>query len=717
MNEPQHSHYDPLVLTQLCFSCSCDHAVCNCPSFNPHVPQHIIKKLIKALCRQNHCAVSISVEDGTRLFACLHGPVQSGKTNAFNMVALVLFLKYNLGTMAFLLNNASVYSSYPDAVRDFNERLVDRYGLTTKEAKRISLQAATLRSDRKGLTRRQLEVDVPAVYGRILRTGNVRSNIVTGMGYIEKCGVDAEGYINAVLIVDEGHNLATSQNGNKHQLERAVHEDDYKELRETMRDYLMTCFKQPGGHSADLKRIDAVLEMIDARGWHADKLFKGVIYVTATTSPIALTESRRVLQLLQVTMPVDYFGYDESVPAERRIDLVEEDAKESSDPDMPKLIAKTAWVVDRLDEYMAPDMGLQHVLIYAQGRNAERFDVAQTLAHRYKDVPFVAICLIGSYKGFGACMVFSQGAAAIASQIVAADQALHCNKGDLHVTETKPPPGAEVMIASGESRRYRPPWGGHLEAAVAASKACLCLDAVVMDGTGDVATPIVHFVNSAHYRDRVLLDILNKARALAGVAEAQLKIVGIGMQLLREGVTLKTTDHKLTPTAMLYTCTVTDDVKLIQATGRIAGRQQGARPPKLHARKQVVEELQAAYARNVASNECMEAAFARREAPAVAAARHEFDPSLACYYQLSQPAQLQHGCFAGHDCGLWQRVALPRVVSSGGAGSTDNRDASRDERARMVISAHLPSRHWLLLATGRGLLLPRASRHRRMEPM
>eukprot|EP00045_Choanoeca_perplexa_P018532 m.293033 g.293033 ORF g.293033 m.293033 type:complete len:998 (+) comp18099_c0_seq1:33-3026(+) len=611
-------------------SASCQHAVCEDPYFSKHVPRHIVKKLISTLCSKNHCAVHIAVRDEEQIFACLHGHVQSGKTQSLTMIALVLFLKYNLGTLMLLLNNASTYSSFEESVNDFNKRLVMEYGLSVPEAKRVSVQLATLRSSRAGLTKEQLKPDAPAVYGRLLRAANVRPHIKAGLAYIEKAGVNKDGYINAVLVLDEAH-ATTSQNGDTHQLERAIRVDDLSSLRPQMREHMMKWFTLEDG-SADLQKIDSILEKVDARGWQADKLFRGVIYVTATVLPIALTESNRVIQLLQAIMPIDYFGYDDTVPPERRIELVVEPATQK-DTTLPKLIANTAWVMNRLDHAMASDTPTEHVVLYASGRNAERFELATFLAHRYHSTPFVAICLVGTYGGFGAFMVFSESAKAVAQQIAAADKALHCNKEDLHISEVKPSPGERIMTNEGSLRRFRPPYGGHLLEAASVGKARLHLDAESHGGGNTYTTPTVHFVNSAHYRDRVLLDVVNKARELAGVSEGVLNIVSIGKRLLREGITLKTTDHKLAPSAMLYTGIVSDDVQLIQT--RIAGRQRAATPPKLHASKDVIDQLRLAYDRGGTVQECMGQAFEAGEAPAVVA-RSEIDRSLASANFLSR---------------------------------------------------------------------------------
>ena len=530
-----------------------------------------------------------------QLFALLFGHVQSGKTNTFIMVALVLFLKYNLGTLAFLLNTGSAYTGITESVTAFNAML-ETYGLTKSEAETISMTVTTLH-DSKGLSDLQLQPHVPAMYGRILRASNVINGVGDGLKYVSKCGTDSEGYINAVLIVDEAHNVVASQNADVLRLEQAFHTTDLIQYRETMRDYMMVFYKKPDG-SADTVLIDGILAKVDARGWQAKNLFKGLVFVTATPTPIALTETERSLQLLNVSLTQDYYGYDDSVPLERRIELVEETVDGPGHPSLPNIIAKAPWVMDRLDEYMAPAAGQQHVLVYTPGSNDGRVDLARTVACQYQEVPMVAICLFGRNGGYGACMVFSEAGAGIAREIAAADQALHCNKGDLHVSVgAKTSCGSKVMIKDGSLRRYRPPWGGHLHEAHAEGKAKLDLKAYVPYQGGQVAIPTIRFANNMQYRDRVLLDLVLAAAIRAGVPLEQLKVIGIGMQLLREGVTLKTTDHQLPPTAMLYTCPVTDDVKLIQATGRIAGRQQGGAPPKLHATKAVLHVLKQAYLR------------------------------------------------------------------------------------------------------------------------
>eukprot|EP00045_Choanoeca_perplexa_P013574 m.154534 g.154534 ORF g.154534 m.154534 type:complete len:956 (+) comp16390_c0_seq1:89-2956(+) len=608
---------------------SCSHAICNDPSFSSHVDQALVTKFIQCLCRHDHCAIKLVVKSNEQLFALLFGHVQSGKTDTFIMVALVLFLKYNLGTLAFLLNTASAYTAIADSVAAFNAKLTG-YGLTPSEASKIAMTVATLQGQR-GLSDHQMRRDVPAMYGRILRKTNITKGVQEGLKYVAKCGTDEDGRINALLIIDEAHNVVASQNSNLLGLERALHEDDLERYRPTMRDYMMVFYKKPDG-SADFERIDNLLAKVDARGWQAKNLFKGILYVTATPTPIALTMATSTLQKINVVPGNNYYGYGDEVDQDRRIELKEEVVQGPSSRSMPDLIAKHPWVMDRMDEYMAPERGFQHILVYAGGKNDDRVDLARALAVEYRGVPMVAMCLYGNNRGFGSCLVFSEAAAGIANQLFAADKALHCNKSDHHVSVSgkKPAPGSNVMIRDGTIRRHRPPYGGHLQEAVDSNKAMWNLSAVVLHQGANVPIPTVRFVNSPQYRDRVLLDIVYKAAELAEISVEQLKIVGIGMQLLREGVTLKTTDHKLAPTAMLYAgSTTVDDVKLIQATGRIAGRQQGGPPPTLHAPKHLLDELKAAYARLSACNESIDAGYQAGIPPAVAVARREGVMALA----------------------------------------------------------------------------------------
>eukprot|EP00045_Choanoeca_perplexa_P001178 m.18294 g.18294 ORF g.18294 m.18294 type:complete len:922 (+) comp10783_c0_seq1:67-2832(+) len=605
---------------------SCTHAICNDPFFAAHVEPSLVGKFIKCLCQHGHCAVEMDFKPDKQLLAMLFGHVQSGKTDTFIMVALVLFLKYNLGALGFLLNNASVYANITDSVKSFNDKL-ESYGLTIYEARRISMVVSTLKSSRPGLTDLQMRPDMPALYGRILCKTGVKGGFASAIKFIGKCGTDDNGYLNVLLIIDEAHNVNASQNADLLGLENAVNTQSLVNYRGAMRCEMMKFFKAPDG-SADLNRIDALLAKVDERGWTARNLFKVILYVTATTTPIALTEAERNIQLLEVPLPNDYYGYGACVDIHHRIIQVEEVFHETMLRSLPNIIAKAPWVIDRMDEYMAPEKAYQHVLVYAGGKNAGRVDLATALASRYQDVPMVTICLFGNNCGYGALMVFSEAAVGIAEQVAAAEKALHCNNDDLVDQSKKPPPGTMVMVKEGQERCYRHPYGGHLEEAVQKGKALFALDATVDIQGRDVRIPQIRFPSNLNYRDRVLLNIVRKATKLAGFPLEQLKIVGIGMQLLKEGVTLKTTDHQLPPTAMFYAAPAGDDVKLIQATGRIAGRQRDGAIPKLHATKEVLDRVNRAYS---LLDECNQGVRAGHEAsipPAMAIAQRETFGSL-----------------------------------------------------------------------------------------
>eukprot|EP00045_Choanoeca_perplexa_P013982 m.161245 g.161245 ORF g.161245 m.161245 type:complete len:1032 (-) comp16521_c0_seq2:78-3173(-) len=587
----------------------CEHAICNDPFFSSHVDQHITKKLLKGLCRNGHCVLDLDFRKDNQNLVCLQGHVQSGKTNSFTMLSLVLFLKYNLGILALLLNNAAVYSEYEHTLDAFNADLVG-YGLTEDEAAAISIELSTKSGPTGGLTESQLVKSKPAIYGRLLTPDNLLRAVGKAMQFIPKCGVDDEGYINVALIVDEAHNTTASQNRDKFKLERAMHQFDMKSsLRGTMKAYLQVCYRTPDDQAADDARINEILGKIDQRGWQVNKLFKTIVHVTATTTPIAFTSTgAERLQVLKIKLPDDYVGFDTSVPLERRVTMKAE-PHEEQDRRLPKLITKYRWVLRRMDEYVrSPDF--QHVLLYAPGRNEDRLALAEFQAHRYGEVPFVALCLYGTHRGYGASMIFSKGAASIANKIAAADAALNCNRSDLHVS-VHPPfrKGSQLLTNDASKRCFRPPWGGHLLDAACSGKALVDIS----DGPG---VSKVFFVSSILYRDRALYNILDKACELAGVQLNQVKIAGIGLQLMREGVTLKTQDHRLAPTAMFYANPVTDDVKTIQATGRIAGRQQeGASLPALHAEQEVLAKLQKAYERLRLSNKAMEDGY-REDKPA-----------------------------------------------------------------------------------------------------
>ena len=74
------------------------------------VDANVVRKLVAALCSMNHGIVMLSFDPHCQkqLFLCLHGHVQSGKTKGMTLLLLILYVKYNLGCIALILNTASI---------------------------------------------------------------------------------------------------------------------------------------------------------------------------------------------------------------------------------------------------------------------------------------------------------------------------------------------------------------------------------------------------------------------------------------------------------------------------------------------------------------------------------------------------------------------------------------------------------------------------------
>ena len=88
--------------------------------------------------------------------------------------------------------------------------------------------------------------------------------------------------------------------------------------------------------------------------------------------------------------------------------------------------------------------------------------------------------------------------------------------------------------------------------------------------------PVVSFPRSRQYRVRTLLSLIHKSCELSGVDRKHVRILTIGSTLLREGVTVKTRDHQLAPTAMVVVGTANDKIEMnavdaMQIMGRLCG--------------------------------------------------------------------------------------------------------------------------------------------------
>eukprot|EP00730_Choanoeca_flexa_P003861 TRINITY_DN11525_c4_g4_i1.p1 TRINITY_DN11525_c4_g4~~TRINITY_DN11525_c4_g4_i1.p1 ORF type:complete len:870 (+),score=174.88 TRINITY_DN11525_c4_g4_i1:3-2612(+) len=518
------------------------------------------------------------------------------------MLSLVAFLKYNLGTAVMLLGSASAYPNTRESLANFNASLTE-YGLTKAEAEAL----ATIMSDitAKSLTDQQLVRSKPAIHCRILQAKNLENILSTCVEFVQKHGLDDQGYLNVMLVVDEAHNLFKSQDGTRLRLEevfRGLSMDSYKEnLRYSMQ---MHHGYQNAQGDPDAVKIEALLKMIDDRGWHIKSLFKVVAFVTATVQPLALKMERGAC-FLKLRPPEDYFGFSVSfedgvLPAERGIQLKQEGQQQPDyvQDDVPRPLQGHEWVINCMDEKVASDQQ-EHVLLYVNGSNAIREDIAQLFAERYEGQMVVILCLFGRSKGYGQMLLFTDTSACIAEKINEADRQLHCNKDDLPEAQQKrglPQRGDQVFTKIDYARRrFFPPYGGHLNEAILKGKALVDLNSTMVTG---VRTPVVRLPSQSCYRDRVCLNLVQAAAELAGIEQESITIITIGKDLMKEGVTLKTSNHKFAPTAMFLAVVPTDDVTILQSMGRLAGRNHGGTAPSLHGTKAALDALKHAAERS-----------------------------------------------------------------------------------------------------------------------
>jgi hypothetical protein len=386
----------------------------------------------------------------------------------------------------------------------------------------------------------------------------------TVLKLVKAYGVTADGKMRLSFILDEDQQNVTTAQVNWSRREVALHSYSYREeLLEPFREALLA--------KMDKDEVDELLATIDQPAgpdnpdsadrpqrvaWSIPELATYMVGVTATLAPRVMVLGQEVS--ITSLVPADsYFGYASSLSENRTIKMVSTESLEADAAediitgDITKTHPLNAFPhIRSVSKTVLARPGFEHLILFCStSRNEHLMDIGKWVlrnAVKDDDLAFACLSIGGSaLSNYGSIVLGNDTprARAVMARMGEADKLLHKMRE----------PGTQTAIGGMHNGQRVLHSGGLLE-----TKGSIAVD----DPT---VLPEVAFVKSACYRIRTVLDVLQKALQLEGVDASRVKIITIGNALLREGVTIKTSDHNLGPTAMVLAFkSLLDHVRLIQ---------------------------------------------------------------------------------------------------------------------------------------------------------
>lgn len=560
----------------------CDDSSADFAAIDNAVVAYLIDELFCLGQEENVCCMDL--RDDRRGLDVLHGPTQAGKTESMLKVAWYLHFKRNISCCMFLRSDAATYAEMQSNVAGFNNKITQCLGNTAfhgnVSAYHIKVVCTT---DRAGIQSADLEARRCVLYCRISSAMNFRNTVRNEMPkLIRNCGMTAEGKMRVCLLLDEDQLNIQSSSLNRCRREFQLHAACYREdLFDTVKQQLQ---RQLDNNS---EKVEEILDAMDQSGWTLLNLARFKIGVSATCAPRFVTTDEEV-QVTSLPPAGNYYGYLGELPADRQIALVpclpetyvriEEHGQGHPLNQFPHLRSVGRSVFAR--------PGFEHLLVYCQvSQNKELFEIAEWLLWNETSAsePVFACINIGSsqHTDFGGVIIGNntQRARNVLRLVAEADAMLFKPKDrGQGVPVGAEHQGRRVMHGAGRL----PTLGG------------TCVD-------DPEKLPTVGLPKTMCYRIRTQLDLLAKACELAGEPLEGIKIMTVGSNLLKEGVTCKTSNHQFAATAMVLagkslTSGQFDHVRLLQLTGRLCGPRTDHRKPELFAAPEVLSELQKANA-------------------------------------------------------------------------------------------------------------------------
>ena len=629
-----------------------NHYICQQTSTTNHLRSEIdpclVNKIIHHLCCESDgpFAQYKFVEWEDMLYGNIHeirGLPQFGKTKAMLMLGWILYFKCGTPMLLIPRSDSAAYSDIKSSVNDFNLMIRETIYLLRGSKRGCPTDAYALKyictRDKKSTVEEIINGGHPFVYARVGTAGNVRKIAEDILPIISRnFGASNDGYINCALMIDEaqntighaglhkGHNKDLHKS-NRFKLDKAYHFDSYDGVQEALcygiaretlgadSNFEMTV----NGYLADEEncRIPASLaDAYDTAGEHIRsrsedgkslqfgifKCVRHVVLVSATMAPTLINQNHATGNVIAVPTPaVPHCGYHPSLNQEAQIPCYPIKVPERvsiSDP----ITQNCPALFDVVKNSVMDSSGFHHVLAYLSlGRN-QKIDEAITVMREQHWKSPKPVILMTAYatandeniqKRCGVRITGNLKAQEILKMVENADKALHTAP----LNRRRPPGmyyGDMVTCSDGRNRKLVRK-GGDLRAYGEIYE----IQALESDPKS-IALEI-RLPKSGHYRVRTALSIVQKAISLASVQLDHVKLVTVGASLLREGVTVKTNDHRLAATRMIICSSLTslqkwDHGRLIQVSARIAGLMHaGQSMPEFYAPSDVIHSLREAY--------------------------------------------------------------------------------------------------------------------------
>jgi hypothetical protein len=365
------------------------------------------------------------------------------------------------------------------------------------------------------------------------------------------------GKMRLCIILDEDQQNVQTADLKSSRREERLHSYPYK-------DELFEPFRQALLEKMGREEVDELLASMDqpsnpaSVAWSIPELATYMVGVTATLAPRVMVLGQEVS--ITSLVPADsYFGYASDLSEERTIKMVSTESL-PADPDedmgaddcsknhplnaFPHIRSVSRTVLAR--------PGFEHLVIFCStNRNEYLVNIGKWVLRNAvsgDDLAFVCLSIGGSaLSKYGSIVIGNDTprTRAVMARMGQADKKLHKMRA----------PGTKTAIGAKHNGQRVLHNGGLLE-----ERGSIAVD-------DPMELPEVAFVKSACYRIRTVLDVLQEALLQEGVDSSRVKIITIGNSLLREGVTIKTSDHKFGPTAMVLAFkSLLDHVRLIQVS-------------------------------------------------------------------------------------------------------------------------------------------------------
>ena len=621
----------------------------------PEIDPDVIDKVIYHLCCREGGVFTphnLVQWDDTK-FGKIHeirGMPQFGKTKTMFMLGWILYFKYGTPMILVPRSDSAAYSDIKSSIKDFNA-LIKETIHTVRQSKRGCPTDAygfkyVCTRDKKAEVERTISSGHPFVYARVGTAGNVRKIADNYLPLIaRKFGASPDGYINACVMIDEAQN--TIQHSGLHEratavlsskrfrTDRAYHIESYDGIREALMcgialkvlgedswEYAISEHAKSEKDESynyilppDLKQgWDQAGEAIRARS--DGELFFGlfncvrhVVLVSATMTPTHINQRQLAGNIITVPTPTGpHCGFHHNLEEQAQIKCTAIVMNEKLSR-LDKITDNVPALFTTAEKIVARD-GFDHFLVsLSTGRNAKIDEAIDKIREQHWESQ-KAVVIISAYasstdlrlgKRCGVRVTGNRKAQLILKRFKEADQALHTAplkrrlpEGKLYGDDVKGKDRRtrKLMRSGGDLGQYGeihsvPMHGSQEGAGAGAAAATSALE--------------IRLPKTSQYRVRASLDIVHEAIGMSGIALDGIKIITIGATLLREGVTVKTNNHRLATTAMII-CASLDSLKkwdhgrLIQVTARTAGlMHKGQRMPELFAPKEVIEHLREAY--------------------------------------------------------------------------------------------------------------------------